>query len=141
VSGPRPGRASSRRLAAALAERIGEVLPPPLVVRVEGPGLNQVNLYADGMNQGGSAAAKIVEEDDGHTLAEAVETVVAAVLNGVQDAVAEYLALPWPTDAAGELAWPGARTDGERVHLWFGGSEAAAVLTLRPIAFAEFAQG
>lgn len=139
MSDPPRGRASSRRLAAALAERLGEVVPPPLAVRVDGSELNQINLYADGMNQGGSAAAIIVEEDDGSTLPELVNTVGYAVLNGVQDVVMEYFALPWPTDAAGELAWPGARAEGERVHLWYGSSEAAAVLTLRPIAFAEFA--
>ncbi len=127
-------RTSSRKLALALAERLGEVLPPPLGVRALGDCLE---VQADGTGWGGSAAADIVGHEDGRSPAERVETAVRAMLGGVQDAASEYLTLPWPVDAAGTMALPEARTDAERVHAWFGGSEADAVLTLRPITFAE----
>ncbi|HEU4881273.1 MAG TPA: hypothetical protein VFT45_03480 [Longimicrobium sp.] len=123
-------RASSLRFARALAERIGEVLPPPLTIRVDDENLV---VSADGIVQGGSAAAVIVEEDDDRTVAERLETAGRAVLSGVQDCVSEYLALPWPGDADGGMAIPGVRVDAERVHLWFGGSESAPVVSLRPI--------
>jgi hypothetical protein len=129
-------RASSRKLALALAERLGEILPPPLVVRALGDCLE---VQADGTGWGGSAAAAIVEEEDGRSLAERVETAVRAILSGVQDAAAEYLTLPWPLDAAGAMALPDARTDAERVFAWFGDCEADAAVTLRPIALAELA--
>src|SRR5437764_114836 len=44
-------RASSRKLAIALAERLGDVVPPPLTLRAEGGG---VSIYADGVLQRGS---------------------------------------------------------------------------------------
>jgi hypothetical protein len=131
-------RASSRKFARAVAERTGEILPPPLVIRVSGACLD---VYADGVSKGGSAAAVIVEADDGGTLSERLESAARAVLGGIQDGVAEYLALPWPLDADGQMAMPGARADAERLHLWFGGGEAAAAVTLRPIELRELVDG
>lgn len=128
---------SSHRLARALAERIAEILPPPLTVRVSG---SRIDVHADGVCQGGSAAVVIVEADDDRTPTERLETAGRAVLSGIQDCVSEYLTLPWPIDAEGRMAMPGARVDAERVHLWFGGSEAAAVITLRPIGLDELVE-
>jgi hypothetical protein len=127
-------QASSVKFAKALAERITEILPPPLTVRADGA---ELDVFADGISQGGSSAANIVEDDDGRTLSERVEVAARAVLDGVGDAVAEYLTLPWPVAAEGAMAMPGARADAERLHLWFGGSEAAAAVTLRPIDLGE----
>jgi len=122
---------SSRRFAQALAERIGEILPPPLTVRADG---GDVGVYADGVCQGGSAAAMIVEDDDDdRTVAERVESAGWAVLSGIQDCVSEYLTLQWPAGADRKMALPEVRADEERVHLWFGSSEADATVTLRPI--------
>jgi hypothetical protein len=125
---------SSLRFAQALAERIGEILPPPLTIRADGGNLV---VSADGVSQGGSGAAEIVENDDDRTPAERVECAARAVLDGVQDAVSEYLTLPWPADADGRMATAGVRTDAERLHLWFGSTESAAVVTLRPIEFGD----
>jgi hypothetical protein len=127
-------QASSLRFAQALAERIAEILPLPLTVRADGA---SVDVYADGISQGGSAAPVIVEDDDGRTLDERVETAARAVLDGIQDGVSEYLTLPWPLGADGQMAVAGARADTERVYLWFGGSEAGAAITLRPIELGE----
>jgi hypothetical protein len=128
-------QASSLRFAQALADRIGEILPPPLTIRADGGNLV---VSVDGVSQGGSGAAMVVEDDDDRTPAERVETATRAVLDGVQDAVSEYLTLPWPADADGRMATAGVRVDAERVHLWFGGTESAAVVTLRPIELREF---
>lgn len=128
-------RSSSLKFAQVLAERIGEILPPPLTIRADGGNLV---VSADGITLGGSGAAMIVENDDDRTPAERVECAGRAVLDGVQDDVSEYLTLPWPADAGGRMAMAAARVDAERVHLWFGSSEAAAVITLRPIDLREF---
>jgi hypothetical protein len=130
-------KASSRTFARALAERIGEILPPPLTIHADGRNLV---VSVDGIDQGGSAASMIVEVDDGRTLAERVETAGRAVLSGIQDGVSEYLTLPWPVDADGRMAMPGVRADEERVYLWFGSSEADAVVTLRPIGLDQLIQ-
>jgi hypothetical protein len=130
-------RVSSRKFARALAEGIGEILPPPLIVRADGYCLD---VFADGVLQGGSAAAVIVEEDD-RTLRERLETAGRAVLSAIQDCVSEYLTLQWPVGADGQMAIPDVRVDAERVHIWFGSSEAAAVVTLRPIGLYELIQG
>jgi hypothetical protein len=55
------------------------------------------------------------------------------VLSSLQDAVAEATAEPWPRQAGGDLALPGARVDGEWLHLWFGPDEQAPVLGVAPI--------
>jgi hypothetical protein len=128
---------SSHRFARTLAERIGEILPPPLTVHVDG---SLIDVYADGICQGGSGAAVIVEADDGRTLRERVETAGRAVLSGIQDCVSEYLTRQWPAGADGQMAMPDVRVEAERVHLWFGAAEAATV-TLRPIGLGELIEG
>jgi len=130
--------ASSHKLALALARRIGEVLPPPLGVRAVGGNLEVVR--ADGAALGGSAAAGIVDEADGRTLDERVETAGQAVLSGIQDCVAEFRTVPWPAREDGGMAMPGARAGAGRLRLWYGDSEEAAVVRLRPIEFEEFNQ-
>jgi hypothetical protein len=127
---------SSQRFAQALAERIGEILPPPLTIRADGGNLV---VSADGISQGGSGAAMIVEDDDDRTVAERVECAARAVLDGVQDDVSEYLTLPWPAGADGRMATAGVRADEARVHLWFGDSQSAAVITLRSIDLGDLA--
>ena len=124
------------RFAQALAERIGEILPPPLTIRADGGNLV---VSADGISQGGSGAAMVVENDDDRTVTERVECAARAVLDGIQDDVSEYLTLPWPVDAERRMAMPGVRAHAERLYLWFGSSESAAVITLRPIELGDLA--
>lgn len=132
-------RPSSRRLARALAERLAGIVPPPLHVRAGG---DIVHVEADGRALGGSAAACIVEADDDRTDGERLECAIRAVLDGVQDCVAERLARPWPADAgdtpAGAMALPGARAEGGGARLWYGSGEDDAVVALRPIAPEEW---
>lgn len=123
--------ASSHRLASLLAERIAEILPPPLTVRASGDALK---LYADGIAVGGATAASILEDGDD---AEQVRTAAWAVLSTIQDDVMEHLTEPWPVGAGGQGALPEARIDASHLHLWFGEREEAAVVRLRPISLAE----
>lgn len=128
-------RASSHKLAAALADRIGEILPPPLTSHARG---SSVLVYANEIGVGSTMAPLILEENDDRTIAERAECVARAVLSTIQDEIAEYLTLEWPVDAWGKMAMPSARTASERLYLWYGESEAEAVITLRPINFEEF---
>jgi hypothetical protein len=124
----------SHHLAEAISDRIGAIVPPPLAVQAEG---SSVNLYVNSKFWGGSAAAEIIEDVDGSTFSERLERAAIAILSGIQDCTAEYLTLPWPVDEGGEMAMPGARADIHRLYLWYGSSEDTALLTLRPIEFAE----
>jgi hypothetical protein len=126
--------ASSHRFALAFAGSIGEVLPLPLSIRAAG---NRLDLYANGELIGGSAAAVIVEAMDDRSPDERLVSAALAVLGGIQDCVSYHLMEQWPADGAGQMAVPGARTDAHRVYLWYGSSEAAAVLTLTPVELVE----
>jgi hypothetical protein len=128
-------RASAPHFARALAERIGEVLPPPLVIHARGGGLA---VYADGKEVGGALSPAIIEDEDGRSIAEKAEAVARTALGTIQNDVSEYLTLPWPKNAAGEMVVPGARAGSGRLYLWYGTSESDAALSLGSIDFAEF---
>lgn len=128
--------ASSRKLAAAIAARLAQVVPPPLDVRAKG---GRVTISIAGKSLGGSAAAAIVEDEDGRTSEERIVTAIRAILDGVQDAVTRELREPWP-NKGGTTALPNARSDGRRVHLWFG-DEQSPSLGLPPIEIAEVEHG
>lgn len=127
-------RASSRKLAIALAERLGKTVPAPLALRSLGSG---VNLYVGEQQVGGSSAAIIIEDKDSRTASERVETAVLGVLEDIQNCVMLYLTEEWPTETGGELALPGTRTDADRVHFWYGASEDKPVISFRPIEVQE----
>ena len=131
--------ALSHRLAAAMASRLASVIPRPLTVRANGEAVNVYTEAAPSKALGGSAAAAIVEDDDGRTLDEKIETAVLAILSGVQDSVAEELREPWPRVAEHGMALPNTRRQGGQVYSWFGDDEAAATIALRPLAIAEIA--
>ena len=122
--------ASSHKLAAALATRIGVALPYPLTARAEG---SSVTLYVDQNVIGGSAAAAIIKDPGSGELGERAQTAVRAMLSGILDCVSEYLTVPWPTEVDGEMAISGARADAHRLHLWYGRSETDPVFSFAPI--------
>lgn len=126
--------APSCKLAAALADRIGEVLPSPLLIRATGPDLD---LYADDRHDVVLSTPRLVDDEDDRTFGEKVETAAASVLSSVQDVVSCCLVEQWPPDADGRMADANARVDKGRVHLWYGIDQAAAVITLRPIELAS----
>lgn len=127
-------RASSPRLASALASRLDSKVPDDIVVRADGT--NVIVVHGD-REFGASGATQIVDDEDGRSLAERVETVVRAVLSGVQDCVVEELTEPWPTNGSGGLAFPGARVVGHEVRSWYG-EEQAPAMRLGTISFEEF---
>jgi hypothetical protein len=125
---------SSRKLAQALAARLSDVLPPPYSARaLEGA----VAAFAGDDWLGSSLSPEIVEEGEDGTVEERLETVGRAVLSGVQDYVADDSTEPWPREPDGRMALPQARVDGDELRLWFGASESAAAVALRPIALSD----
>jgi hypothetical protein len=131
-----PTAVQSHRLASAVAARLAEVVPSSLSVRSDGLLVNVYRKAEPTIPLGGSAAAQIISDDDGRSLPEKARVAVASILNGVQDCVAEELAEPWP-QVSGKMAQPNARTDGERVYLWYGDVERFPVISLAPIRLAE----
>jgi hypothetical protein len=135
---------AARRLAVALAERLNAILPAPWRARAEG---GWVSFYEGERWDGSSDVAGILDQvlapEDEETEPEdwpfpdRVVSVALGILSAAQDAIAEATTEPWPRPAAGPLVSEGARTDGTRVYLWYGTSEADAVLTLQPIELAE----
>lgn len=123
--------ASSPELAAALAERLNEVLPTGFAVHAVDVDL--IVLY-DGAEVGTAAALAIMETVEAikHP-AENLETAVRATLDSVQDSVAEVTTEPWPVRTGSPQPHPDARVTPAGVEMWFG-DEAAPVLRLRPIA-------
>ncbi|MGI8483983.1 MAG: hypothetical protein ACR2OU_06945 [Thermomicrobiales bacterium] len=132
--------ASSRKLAAALAARLNEVVPGLFRVQAEG---EDVGVYAQDSSIGGSGAPGIVEDDeddeddDDRTLGEKIETATRAVLDAVQDVISEYLCVPWPSLDGVAMAMPGVRVDTELVHLWYGADESAPAISIPAIRISE----
>jgi len=128
------GSPSSWRIAAALAQRLDLVVPPPLrvVARAEFVDVLHGDDYWDG-----SSASVIVEDSDDRTVLQRAETVANAVLSGVQDAVAHALHLPWPRATGGEMALPFTHVAESAVQLGFGDS-ASPTLRLSPLRLEDF---
>jgi hypothetical protein len=124
--------ASSHRLATKLAERLDRVVPAPLRVRASS---SSVLLDLRGVGIGGSGCAELLEERDGRTFQELISNAALCVLNDVQDSVIVFLQSKWPIDDKKELALPGARSDQNRIHLWYGNSEENPVIDMEPIEF------
>ena len=128
-------RASSRKLAEALAARLNEVVPEPCRVEAESKG---VSVYAVDALLGGSDAPLMLEDDDDCAPGERLTGAAYFVLSGVQDCICEYLGEPWPSADGRNLAMPQVRSDERQVALWYGSEDReAAVISLPPILIAE----
>lgn len=126
--------ASSHRLTVELAERLAEILPSGYSVHAKG---DTLEVYVGDEYLGTSEIAGILDREEGGSIRERVESAAWATLAGVQDYVLDDLTCQWPVDSTGGVALPGVRCDDTQLHLWFGSSEAAAALTLRPIQLRE----
>jgi hypothetical protein len=126
--------ASSRELAAALANRLNQIVPAGFAVRVRPEGVS-LNVYQDGQDLGGAAALEILADRDGRSAVEKIEAAVQAVLSDVQDRVIEAGNKPWPgeTQHGADLPMPDCRVTGDQLRLWFG-DENAPVISVAPIA-------
>ena len=129
------------RFARALADRLNAVVPRPVRVCAEG---GAVAVYVGADRWGSALAGEVIDQPEideagePWPLAERVETAARAVLSSVQDTVAESSREPWPRLPTGAMALPDARVEAGEVHLWYGPTEAAAVLTLPSLALDEF---
>ena len=120
---------SSRDLAVALADRLGAVVPPGVVVREQDA---ELVVLHDGVLTGVSGAPTILETAEAlREPEESLETAVRAALSGVQDYIADATTEPWP-GTGGSQPNPDARLDGDVLLMWFG-PEDAPVLRLPPI--------
>ena len=129
--------ASSRKLAALMASRLARVVPPPFAIGATDSGVG-VYIGREALTLlGGSNAASIVEDDDDRTAGERIESAVAAIMDGVQDCVAEELREPWPSLDRVTMALPNTRRDEKRICMWFGEDERAPVVALSPIEIAD----
>ncbi len=108
-------RASSHKLAVALAARLNDIVPVPFRVQAKG---GDVHVDAPDVCVGGSSAPTIVEDDDDRTVGEKIETALRAVLSSVQDDISEFLTEPRPSADGCGMAMPGARSDEQWIHLW-----------------------
>src|SRR5689334_20787814 len=122
-------RPSPRRFAAAMAQRLSQVVPSGLSVRSNG---SSVDVYGRNSDRHASAAAEIIRAEDGRSLAELIDTAARAILGGAQDAVMEILAEQWPLDPSGRVVYPDARVDGGQVLMWFG-QDQAPVIVIPPL--------
>lgn len=128
-------------LAAALAERLDVVVPPPFRVRAEGA---WVSLYEGDRWDGSSDVASVLDQEIDPDAAEGAHgsfawmaaMVAECVLSRVQDGVAEATTEQWPRLPHGGMAFSGSSTDGDEVSLWYGPTydrAAGAVVVFPPI--------
>ncbi|HEY8794338.1 MAG TPA: hypothetical protein VIM15_05275 [Gemmatimonadaceae bacterium] len=129
----RPVSARTVALANALAGRLCAVAPAGILVTAD---RGNVNVSSNGRSLHGSAASSIIDDDDDRTIEEKIETVVRAVLSGVQDCIAELLTEQWPAASDDVMALPGARIENNRAHLWFG-DEKDPTLSFTPLDLTE----
>jgi hypothetical protein len=138
-------RLSSRKLAASLAKRLNEVMPPTFELRANQPLIlpppfGQSNcplaLYIISSFDTTLSAVEGVE-DESREFPERLDGSVWAVLDSVQDSVSEHLRIPWPSTDGREMAAPNVRSSAGAIHLWYGDSEEAPVLRIRHIPLAE----
>jgi hypothetical protein len=125
--------ASSRKLAAALAQRLNDIVPAPFRLSAED---GEVHIYIADELDSWLLTAPVVE-DESRDLAERLETAAESVLSALQDSVSEHTRSPWPSTDGRTMALPGVRWDGKSIHLWFGRDEAAAVVRMPPISITE----
>jgi hypothetical protein len=128
---------SPRRFAAAIAERLDQVIPPGLSVRAEG---TSVNVYAAKTSRHASGSAETITDDDGRTLVERISTAALVILGGAQDAVMDILTEEWPLGPDGSVVYPASRVEGDNLLMWFG-DEQAPVLGLPPLDLTELTDG
>ena len=138
------------RLATALAERIGAVVPAPFRVHAEG---GWVSRFEGARWDGSTDVAGILDGHpsaaylpgwlpEGSPFVDRVVSISYSVLNDVQDMIAEMTAEPWPRLSQSGMANPGTRVAGDFVYLWYGPDkehEEGAAIVLPPIALSALA--
>jgi hypothetical protein len=124
---------SSRKLAAALVQRLNDIVPAPFRMSAED---GEVRVYMADKLDSWLLIAQVVE-DESRDLSERLWNAAESVLSGLQDSISEHTRDPWPSTDGRTMALPGVRWDGERLHLWFGDDEAAPAVGIPPINITE----
>ena len=122
---------SSHKLAAALAQRLNDIVPAPFRLSAEDDG---VHVYI--ADRWDSTLTTMLVDNETYDLEKRLWTAVESVLSSVQDSVSEHTRLPWPSSDGRTMALPGVRSHAEAVHLWYG-EEGAPVVHLPAIRFDE----
>jgi hypothetical protein len=122
---------SSRNLAIDISGRLNDFAPEGLSISSTN---GAIEVYSGGQMVGGSPALDIIEENDGRSVTDRVETAVQATLSGIQDVIIEDIHGPWPgpPGPGSELPLPECRVAGDELLIWFGDQETPA-LVLPPI--------
>ena len=120
-------------MAAALAERLDPIVPPPFRVRAEGNELIVDHPTGWGLWM---PLEWIEDENEDRAAGELAELIAGNALDSVQDAVSESSREPWPELTRRVMALPGTRRDDAHIYLWYGPSEQSAVISIDPIALA-----
>ncbi len=123
--------ALSDKIAADIAELIGEALPTGLSLRSAG---SNILLLSSDQVLGCSPALEIIDDNDGRSLREKIEIAVRSALSGIQDVVIESQGDLWPGQSGhgADVPQPNCRTAGRELLVWFG-DEAAPALSISPI--------
>jgi hypothetical protein len=122
---------SSRNLAIDISDRLNDFVPEDLSISSAN---GAIEVYSGGQMVGGSPALDIIEENDGRSVTDRVETAVQSTLSGIQDVIIEDIHGPWPgpPGPGPELPLPECRVSGDELLIWFGDEENPA-LALPPI--------
>jgi len=140
-----PPSLAARRLAALIVQRLDALLPRSFRVEAEA---GVVSLHEGAAWDTSIGLASLVDQDVDpaaapgarYSFAWNAANAAESVLNNVQDGISERTKDPWPRLADGRIAMWGARTDGERIFLWYGPDsdrETDAVLSFEPISVTE----
>jgi hypothetical protein len=131
---------SSRKVAAALAERLQAFAPEGVTVSADG---HTLVVQAGELRWDASGAPATLDDPKGWAPGEEavlLESVAYSVLSGVQDAICEATAESWPQqpEDPNALPEPGSRVERGQLLLWFG-NPAAPVLVLDHVRVADLA--
>jgi hypothetical protein len=122
---------SSHNLAIDISGRLNDFAPEGLSI---GSANGAIEVYSGGQMVGSSPALDIIDENDGRSVTDRVETAVQATLSGIQDVIIEDIHGSWPgpPGPGTQLPLPDCRVAGDELLVWFG-DEAAPALALPPI--------
>lgn len=125
-------RASSHKLAAALARRLNDIAPAFFRLSADE---GRVNIYNGDTLDTISYTPEFVE-DETRELKDVLFTATWSVLSALQDVISELTRDAWPSTDRRTMALPDVRVDADAVHLWYG-EERAPLIPLPPIRLDE----
>ena len=122
-----PINASSHEFAKSLGAQLRDSVPEGVAIEVDGADV--VIRFADQESRNGTAS--ILDDDDGRSLYEKVDSATRAILSHVQDAASVATGRPWPGSGA-DMPLADVEVRNGHLHAWFGAID-APVLRLNDI--------